>query len=309
MSSIIPLSTLDDIDLRDAWPDEAKNFTPWMFNEGCKQLSGTIGIDIIPDAIESSVGSFRCDILAHQNGTDNIIVIENQLEKTDHIHLGELLTYASGKNAKIIIWVVKDAREEHQSAIKRLNEITSNDIGFYLVRIKLYSIDGSNPAPKFEIIEAPNNYEKSLISFSSSTSSLSSLYYLFFSNFNNYADNNKPFRSQFTRRTPQKGWMDFYISPDIFIRISTSKSKYEISIKIFINSQLYDNLFSNREYIESELGPLNWVKRDLDEKDSIISIIKGDIDFDDEESWEPHFDWIIEILLKIKEILRNLEII
>ena len=116
---MIKLGKLEEMDeLRSVWPHEALDFTPWLAQEdNLTILSDAIGIDITVDETESSVGSFSVDILASETGTDRKIIIENQLEDTNHDHLGKLITYASGKSANIIVWVVKHAREEHKAAI------------------------------------------------------------------------------------------------------------------------------------------------------------------------------------------------
>ena len=109
------LSKLSEVELRRIWNDEARNFTPWLANENnIKYISEIIGINLIDVQVEQFVGSYRCDILAKDETSDNKVIIENQLEKTDHDHLGKLITYASGIDAKYIIWIVKEAREEHR---------------------------------------------------------------------------------------------------------------------------------------------------------------------------------------------------
>lgn len=96
-------------------------------------LADAVGLDITVDETESSVGDFNVDIFASETGTDRKIIIENQLEDTNHDHLGKLI-YASGKSADVIIWVVKHAREEHKAAIEWLNNHTDEKVGFFFVR-------------------------------------------------------------------------------------------------------------------------------------------------------------------------------
>ena len=128
-------------DLREVWPHEALDFTPWLAKEeNMALLADAVGLDITVDEEESPVGDFSVDIFASETGTDRKIIIENQLEDTNHDHLGKLITYASGKSADIIIWVVKRAREEHKAAIEWLNNHTDDKISFFLCEIKLYRI-------------------------------------------------------------------------------------------------------------------------------------------------------------------------
>ena len=150
---MINLGTLKEItDLRSIWPHEALNFTPWVA-ENVELLADAVGFDITVDETESSVGDFNVDIYASETGTDRKIIIENQLEDTDHDHLGKLITYASGKDADVVIWVVKHAREEHKAAVEWLNNHTDDKIGFFLCEIKLFQIGDSDIAPSFTVVE------------------------------------------------------------------------------------------------------------------------------------------------------------
>lgn len=137
---MVNLSRLEEIkDLRTVWPHEALDFTPWLSqDDNISLLADAVGIDITVDETESSVGDFNVDIFASETGTDRKIIIENQLEDTNHDHLGKLITYASGKSADVIIWIVRRAREEHIAAIEWLNNHTDDKIGFFLCEIKLY---------------------------------------------------------------------------------------------------------------------------------------------------------------------------
>ena len=148
-------------DLRKAWPHEAHDFTPWLA-DNIDVLGEEIGIEILIEDTESAVGSFNVDIFATDADTGKRIIIENQLEETDHDHLGKLITYASGKSAALVVWIVRKAREEHRAAIEWLNAHTDEDVGFFLCEIKLYSINNSVIAPKFEVIEQPNNWAKGM---------------------------------------------------------------------------------------------------------------------------------------------------
>lgn len=125
-------------------------------------LGEEIGVEIKPIKTEANVGTFKVDILAEEGSTGRRIIIENQLEDTNHDHLGKIITYASGYDAEIIIWVVRDVREEHQRAIEWLNEHTDEKTGFFLIKVELWQIEGSNPAPKFEVMVSPNEWAKAI---------------------------------------------------------------------------------------------------------------------------------------------------
>ena len=153
------------------------DFTPWLAeDDNLTLLADAVGLEITVDETESSVGDFNVDIYATETGTDRKIIIENQLEDTNHDHLGKLITYASGKSADIVIWVVKRAREEHRSAIEWLNNHTDENIAFFLVEIKLYQIGSSDIAVKFEVVEKPNDWTKKIKRNTSNSSKLQARY-------------------------------------------------------------------------------------------------------------------------------------
>ena len=161
--AICNLDQLNRIDLRKVWPNEARDFTKWLSVESnLNMLGNAIGIELELVETESSVGSFNVDIYAQESGTGRKVVIENQLEDTNHDHLGKVITYAAGKGAEVVIWVVARARDEHRQAIEWLNQHTDSSFGFFLVEIELWSIGDSLPAPRFNVVEQPNEWTKTI---------------------------------------------------------------------------------------------------------------------------------------------------
>lgn len=157
------LDKLKKVDLRDVWPHEALDFTKWLSEEpNLAILSSAVGIELELIETESSVGSFNVDIYAQEAGTGRKVIIENQLEDTNHDHLGKVITYAAGKGAEVVVWVVARARDEHRQAIEWLNQHTDSDFGFFLVEIELWSIGDSLPAPRFNVVEQPNEWTKAI---------------------------------------------------------------------------------------------------------------------------------------------------
>lgn len=140
------LGTLKKIDdLRRIWKNEERDFSAWLSRpENMHLLGEAIGVDILLEEREAPVGAYSVDIFAKEDITNKPIIIENQLDDTNHDHLGKVITYAAGKGAGIMIWIVKHARDEHISAIDWLNEHTDNEIAFFLVEIQLWQIDDSN---------------------------------------------------------------------------------------------------------------------------------------------------------------------
>jgi hypothetical protein len=161
------LGKLQKIDLRDIWDTESGHFTPWLAQpENIELLSIAIGIDLEVEAQEKSVGPFRADILCKDTckdtTSDSWVLIENQLERTDHTHLGQLLTYAAGLNAVTIVWIAETFTEEHRATLDWLNEITDERFNFFGLEIELWRIGESPAAPKFNIVSKPNDWSKTV---------------------------------------------------------------------------------------------------------------------------------------------------
>jgi hypothetical protein len=154
---LISLGRLEKVDLRDIWTTEATDFTPWLARqENLAVLGETLGIELELEAQERAVGPFRADILCKDIGTDRWVLIENQLERTDHVHLGQLLTYASGLEAVTIIWIAARFTEEHRSTLDWLNRITDESFRFFGLEVELWRIGTSAAAPKFNIVSKPS---------------------------------------------------------------------------------------------------------------------------------------------------------
>jgi len=148
------LGKLESVLLREIWPHEAGDFTSWLF-DNIDILNEQLGLDLIPIEKEKPVGSFNVDILA-KDSSGRQAIIENQLEKTDHDHLGKFITYFSNLNAKIGIWISPSPRPEHVAAIEYLNQVVPEDTKFYLIRLQTYRIGNSEPAPLFTIEAGPS---------------------------------------------------------------------------------------------------------------------------------------------------------
>lgn len=198
-------------------------------------LADAVGLEITVDETESKVGDFNVDIYATETGTERRIIIENQLEDTNHDHLGKLITYASGKGADIVIWIVKRAREEHRAAIEWLNNHTDENISFFLIEIKLYKIGNSDPAVKFEIIEKPNDWTKEVKK--QSTNAPAQQFRLeYWTAFNNYAFANKAFAKEFKQRKPSTNhWMSFSIgSSACGMSILRLQQQSQVGVELYI---------------------------------------------------------------------------
>lgn len=301
---MVNLSKLEEIkDLRTVWPHETLDFTPWLSqDDNITLLADSIGIDITVDETESSVGDFNVDIFASETGTDRKIIIENQLEDTNHDHLGKLITYASGKSADIVIWVVKHAREEHKAAIEWLNNHTDDSVGFFLCEIKLYRIGNSEPAVKFEVIEKPNDWTKE-IKKSESINETQQLRYDYWVAFEDYAFKNPTFAKNFKKRKPSKNhWLNFSIgSSACHIAVSQIKQRNELDVELYISddTELYNSLYENKTDIELTSG-LSFDWRELPDRKASRIVLEKSVQLENKNAWGSQFEWLIDVMVKMK---------
>lgn len=301
------LGTLKEItDLRSIWPHEALNFTPWVA-ENIDLLADAVGLDITVDETESSVGDFNVDIYASETGTDRKIIIENQLEDTDHDHLGKLITYASGKGADVVIWVVKHAREEHKAAVEWLNNHTDDKIGFFLCEIKLFQIGDSQIAPAFTVVERPNDWTKEIRK-TASANSTQQQRLEYWQAFNDYAFTDANFSRIFNKRKPTTDhWMDFSIgSSACHIAVSQIQKRKAVDVELYINDdkELFKSLFAHKDEIEKNMEmELEW--KELPERKASRILIEKTVDLDDRATWPEQFDYIMDTCIKMKRAFKR----
>ena len=301
------LGTLKKItDLRSIWPHEALNFTPGVA-ENVDLLADAVGLDITVDETESSVGDFNVDIYASETGTDRKIIIENQLEDTDHDHLGKLITYASGKGADVVIWVVKHAREEHKAAVEWLNNHTDDKIGFFLCEIKLFQIGDSQIAPAFTVVERPNDWTKEIRK-TASANSTQQQRLEYWQAFNDYAFTDANFSRIFNKRKPTTDhWMDFSIgSSACHIAVSQIQKRKAVDVELYINDdkELFKSLFAHKDEIEKNMEmELEW--KELPERKASRILIEKTVDLDDRATWPEQFDYIMDTCIKMKRAFKR----
>lgn len=156
------LGRLEPVDLRACWRNEAADFTPWLAQEeNIRLLAEALGIpELHVEETEAGVGPFRADILCSEPDSDGYVLIENQLERTDHRHLGQILTYAAGLDAVKVVWVSPEFTEEHRAALDWLNRISSEEFHFFGVQVELWRIGDSPMAPRFHLVVKPNEWRK-----------------------------------------------------------------------------------------------------------------------------------------------------
>ena len=156
---ITEFGQIKSVDLREGWPNEAQDFTPWL-EQHISLLGDALGLELEVQEREAPVGGFSLDLLARDLGRNKTVVIENQLTATDHVHLGQVLTYGAGFDAGAVIWLAKTFRDEHRQAIDWLNQHTGEGVEFFGVEIQLLKIDESKLAPNFKLVATPNHLDE-----------------------------------------------------------------------------------------------------------------------------------------------------
>ena len=291
-------------DLRTIWKHEAHDFSKWLAQEeNLALLSKAIGIDMVLKETESSVGSFSVDLFASEEGTGRKIIIENQLEDTDHDHLGKIITYASGKGAEVIVWIVKRARDEHRQAVEWLNQHTDENIGFFLVEIELWRINDSLPAPKFTIIEKPNDWAKTM-KVVEGLSAHQKMQLEFWQAFIDYAFNNDEFKKTFTQRKAQpQHWYDVSVGSSVYhiaFTINSQKKKLGAEIYIHNDKETYEHFKKSAAEIEQEIGS-EIVWREANKDCRILVLHDGDVK-KGSDSWTQYFEWFCKMGILLKKI-------
>ncbi len=302
------LGKLIKADLRKIWKNEEYDFSAWLAEEqNLALLSEEIGIDIRLISKEAEVGKFSLDILAEEEGTGRKIIIENQLETTNHDHLGKIITYAAGHDADIVIWLFKDIREEHRQAIDWLNENTNEDISFFAIKVEAWQIDNSAPAPKFYIISKPNEWAKTVKQNAGkeelTETKLKQLD--FWTRFKDFAKENKfPFRLQTPR--PQH-WYDVSIGSSeghIALTVNTRDKLLSCELYISDHKSLFQHLQSKKEIIERDIGDfLEW--KDAEKASRIIQR-KKDFDIEDPGKIEGYYVWLMDRITAFDKVFRKL---
>lgn len=298
------LGKIKEVNLRDVWPHEADHFTPWLA-DNLGLLGEALEMELVFVEREAAVGGFSLDILARDRATGQLVAIENQLEWTDHTHLGQLLTYAAGRDARAMVWVSPSFREEHRAAIDWLNRWTPPEIGFWGVEVRAIKIGDSHPAPEFRLVAFPNDWvrEKQRGDASPEQGKM------------------RQFLTELKSQLRQKGFYGNvrkdgdgiirYYSPSKFTGIQYS---LELSDRAFAyiwvvaenaaaKHEIFSALENNEPQLEKEIdAKWYWSSRGNARYDSLGISTEGSID-DPPEKLEQHKAWLLEHLLKLKDVL------
>jgi hypothetical protein len=294
---------LKTVQLRNVWPHEAADFTPWLANN-IAALGEALGVELEITQSEASVGDFSLDLLAKDLGTGRNVIIENQLTGTDHDHLGKLLTYASGFDAGTIIWIAEAIRDEHRRALDWLNHHMGDEVAFFGVVVEVLQIDDSKPAFHFKVVVTPSEWSRSGIT-PKPTSTKGEAYRQFFQSLIDELREKYHFTS--AKAGQPQNWYSFSSGMRGVVYSASFPQGGRVRVEIYIdfgelsaNKALFDRLFSERQSIEAAFGDtLEWERLDDRRASRIASYFPGSIS-DPIETLSSIREQIVNRLLRFK---------
>lgn len=297
MNSKMEMGRLESVPLREIWQSEPADFTPWLAKEeNISILGDAIGTNLEVVSKEQEVGRFKADILCKDTATtERWVLIENQLDRTDHIHLGQLMTYAAGLEAVTVVWIAKKFTDEHRASLDWLNEIVSDKVQFFGIEIELWRIGASLIAPKFNIVSKPNDWTRPVSGLTEHTR--------FQLDYWTALREVMEQRGGVVNPTKPKAqhWQDFSIGRTNFIlRGNINAGKKRIGVQLILQGAdakaHYSLLYEDKETIEAELGqPLDWKELPTN-VESQINWFWENCDPSDQSSWRIQHDWFYEKL-------------
>ncbi len=305
--TLMKLGKIEEVALRRIWPNEARDFTPWLAEQdNLDSLGEVIGLNLVEAEQEVSVGSFSADIHCKIESDNRTVIIENQIESSNHDHLGKTIVYASGVDASVIVWIVKNARPEHVSAVEWLNEHTDSDVGFFLIEIHAIRIGDSEPAPQFKVITQPNEYMKSVKSSSDKELTRSQLgRYEFWTQMNTYIEEHAVKLS--ARKPNYDHWYDFKLGSSKYhltVNLLDGESKIRVALWISEGKDTFDKLYANKDAIEATYGnKLEWDRKDLQKASWVADYISG-FSYDDQSNWRELQEKVIAKILEFQKALK-----
>lgn len=307
-----PLARLEPVSVRDIWPDETQDFTPWLAQDKNLRLLGeTLRMELERVGTEMPVGDFAADIVAVDTANESKVLIENQLEKTNHRHLGQILTYAAGLDALTVVWIAKQFTNEHRAALEWLNGITGADIRFFGLEIEVWRIGESSCAPKFNIVAKPNDWTKAFSAPKADLTEVQQERIDFWHGFHAYA---KEHAAKISPTTPKPNtWMGLAIGKSDFrlqaIASSWSDGQPEIRAELVIfggdTARRFDALASERDRIDAEFGAdqLEWHAPDDTQQRRIY--VRRRVNWRDDRRQAECHAWLVENLDRLYEVFHD----
>ena len=302
------LGAFESIELRSVFPDEAQYFTPWLL-KNLSHLQETLNMDLEPEGREIQVGAFKADIVCQNTADGSWVVIENQLEETDHAHLGKVLTYAAGLDARTVIWIAKRFKDEHRAALDWQNKIAEDDIHFFGIEVELWRIGDSLPAPRFNIVCQPNDWSREVTDTATQHLTESQLQYQKY--WTHLRDALERAESAVLFSTPSKySYQSFGIGhSDFQIRAWQSRKNKQIYIQLMMleeDAKAHFHLLKEQQQdIEAEFGEsLKWLEMP-NNKGSSVYLYQENVDPTDEADWQNQHEWMISKLERFYKVFQQ----
>ena len=294
MSLLDTLTELKPVPIRDIWPNEANDFTPWLA-KNIELLFSRLGLDVENITTEENIGRYYADLVADESLTEKKVVVENQLYHTDHDHLGKLITYASLLDAKHIIWLVGAVRAEHQKAIEWLNDLGS-DVNFFLVKIDTYRIGDSAPALKFNVVVQPNEEIKAVKRATvagQGVREINEKHFEFWKGFEHFLfDKETLLKSKFSPKP--RNFYDF-VTKGLPVRLSISTRPPSLNVAVIFHrkEKLYEWFVSKKSIM---LETVNYEVKFDDIPDHVSSKIICTLEGDphDKDKQQKHYNWLLQ---------------
>jgi hypothetical protein len=310
MTVAAPLGKLVRIPLREAWKHETNDFTPWLAEPAnLEELARTLGLsELVPTGTEHPVGDFQLDILCSDG--EGKVVIENQLEQTDHDHLGKTLVYAAGVGAKKVVWIAESFRPEHEAALRFLNESTVEEFAFFGVQVELWRIGESPLAPKFDVVVKPNNWTRSGRDQARATTDASPTKQMQLRFWTALIADLKVKAPQIRPHAPRpQHWLSSAIGRANFgLNMIANSTKERMGVELWITGPDAKAHFANLRAIQTELETklgfgLDWQGLPGSEACRIATWLP-DAPLDAEARWPDYFAWFAARLTRMNEVFR-----
>lgn len=295
-------ASLESQDVREYWEDEAQDFTPWLADEirsePVSELEDTLGLDLEVKEEEKSVGRYNLDILAEVVDDNRNVVIENQLNSSDHDHLGKSIAYASGVDADIIVWIAPRFYDEHRDAIQWLNENSREGVNLFAIRLEVWRIGESDPAVRLNPVIEPSEWKEKAKRSEGELTGTEELREEFWTEFrdliaerNTLLSARKPFPKYYYNNPIGKSGFELQFT------IKVSENELGVGIVIRDDAEAYWKLEENRDEIDARFDkPVEWNEPEethAGKERSRIHVTK-DADVTDEERWDEYLEWLLE---------------
>jgi hypothetical protein len=300
------LGRLVTVHPRDVWPHEAQAFTPWLL-ANVDVLADLLGMELELEVAEHPVGGFSLDLLGRDLSDDSVVIVENQLEQSDHGHLGQILTYAAGTDPRTIVWISTGFRPEHRAALDWLNEHTDPDVRFFGIEIQVVKIGTSEPAPNFKLAAQPNDWGKRVRAAAATTglSERSQLYWDFWEQFLSRITAEYPDWTR-AKATTTNSWYDLptghgaLVYSTAFTRTGLRVQLYFSSSNTEVNQSNYERVAQQKAAFESALGELAQWDDKPGKKAAAIFVTSPFRTVEATARWTEMLDWIVDQQMRFR---------